>query len=86
MTYDKGGDENQISFLSTGIPQPIKLGISSSGSSFKIYKQVDQFRNLRVRPFFPLLFFLTLPCLNNRLSNPVSKMKSFEFPYRAHLV
>jgi hypothetical protein len=40
MTNDKGGDENQISFLSTGIPQPIKLGISSFGSSFKIYKQV----------------------------------------------
>jgi len=38
MTNDKGGDENQIFFLSTGIPQPIKLGISSFGSSFKIYK------------------------------------------------
>jgi len=73
-------------FYPQGYLSQLNLEFPALGLVLRFIKQVDQFRNLRVRPFFPLLFFLTLPCLNNRLSNPISKMKSLEFPYRAHLV
>jgi hypothetical protein len=69
MTNDKGGDENQISFLSTGIPQPIKLGIPALGLVLRFISRLSV-QESEGKTFLSPSFLLDFALLEQQIIKP----------------